>query len=127
MLRHDTIAAISTPPGEGAIGIVRLSGPDVLDISRRVFDRPLRDRRAVFGRIRDEHPALKSTDAQTQKMRVSVLRGMAQIIEALNLVRNEKTLAHPNPLLDEPEAMLAINAHSYAHLRLSPESRPVRA
>jgi len=24
----DTIAAISTPPGEGGIGIVRLSGPD---------------------------------------------------------------------------------------------------
>ena len=29
----DTIAAISTPPGRGGIGIVRLSGPDALSIS----------------------------------------------------------------------------------------------
>jgi hypothetical protein len=64
----------------------------------------------LFGRIRDEHPALKITDPQTQRMRVLVLRGMAQIIEALNPVRNEKTLAHPNPLLDEADAMLAINS-----------------
>jgi len=43
-------------------------------------------------------------------MTVQIFRGMAQIIDALNPVRNKKTLAHPNPLLDEPEAMLAINA-----------------
>jgi hypothetical protein len=64
----------------------------------------------LFGRIRDEHPALKITDPQAQRMTVLILRGMANIIEALNPVRNEKTLAHPNELLDEPEAMLAINA-----------------
>jgi hypothetical protein len=64
----------------------------------------------LFARIRDEHPALKVTDPQTQKMRVSILRGMAQIIDVLNPVRNEKTLAHPNPLLDEADAMLAINS-----------------
>ena len=64
----------------------------------------------LFGRIRDEHPALKATDPQIQKMRVSILRGMAQITEALNTARNEKTLAHPNPLLDEADAMLAINS-----------------
>jgi tRNA modification GTPase len=51
--RGDTIAAISTPPGEGAIGIVRLSGWDVCDIAPRVFDRRLRDRRAVYGHILD--------------------------------------------------------------------------
>ncbi|MGT2666146.1 tRNA uridine-5-carboxymethylaminomethyl(34) synthesis GTPase MnmE [Streptococcus rifensis] len=33
----DTIAAISTPLGEGAIGIVRLSGLDALTIANRVF------------------------------------------------------------------------------------------
>ena len=32
----DTIAAISTPPGRGGIGIVRLSGPDALSISDRL-------------------------------------------------------------------------------------------
>lgn len=33
----DTITAISTPLGEGAIGIVRLSGTNALDIAQRVF------------------------------------------------------------------------------------------
>ena len=33
----DTIAAISTPPGEGGIGIVRLSGPDAIEIVSRMF------------------------------------------------------------------------------------------
>jgi len=36
----DTIAAISTPLGEGGIGIVRLSGPDSLAILHKVFVRP---------------------------------------------------------------------------------------
>ncbi|MGT2771460.1 tRNA uridine-5-carboxymethylaminomethyl(34) synthesis GTPase MnmE [Streptococcus marimammalium] len=33
----DTIAAISTPLGEGAIGIVRLSGTDAISIANRLF------------------------------------------------------------------------------------------
>ncbi|MGT2831941.1 tRNA uridine-5-carboxymethylaminomethyl(34) synthesis GTPase MnmE [Streptococcus halotolerans] len=33
----DTIAAISTPLGEGAIGIVRLSGSQAIDIAQKVF------------------------------------------------------------------------------------------
>ena len=33
----DTIAAISTPPGEGAIGIVRLSGGEAIAIADRVY------------------------------------------------------------------------------------------
>lgn len=33
----DTIAAISTPLGEGAIGIVRLSGTDAIAIANRIF------------------------------------------------------------------------------------------
>lgn len=37
----DTIAAISTPLGQGGIGIVRMSGPDALSIARRLF-RPSR-------------------------------------------------------------------------------------
>ena len=37
---EDTIAAISTPPGEGGIGIVRLSGPEALSIAKRIFSPP---------------------------------------------------------------------------------------
>lgn len=33
----DTIAAISTPRGEGGIGIVRISGSDSLDIANKIF------------------------------------------------------------------------------------------
>ena len=32
----DTIAAISTPPGRGGIGIVRLSGPDAASIAAQL-------------------------------------------------------------------------------------------
>jgi hypothetical protein len=64
----------------------------------------------IFARLREEHPALKITDPQAQRMTVQILRGMAQIIDALNPVRNEKTLAHPNELLNEAEAMVAIHA-----------------
>jgi len=50
---QDTIAAISTPIGEGGIGIVRLSGPDALSITEKVFNRSLSDRRLVYGHITD--------------------------------------------------------------------------
>ncbi|EPP34454.1 tRNA modification GTPase TrmE [Chlamydia ibidis] len=37
MLKNDTIAAIATPPGEGSIAIVRLSGPQAIAIADKVF------------------------------------------------------------------------------------------
>lgn len=37
ILEFDTIAAISTPPGEGAISIVRLSGDQSIEIADKVF------------------------------------------------------------------------------------------
>ena len=37
MIQTDTIVAISTPRGEGGIGIVRLSGPKALPISQQMF------------------------------------------------------------------------------------------
>jgi len=39
----DTIAAISTPIGQGGIGIVRISGPASLDVAARIF-RPRRNK-----------------------------------------------------------------------------------
>jgi tRNA modification GTPase len=35
-----TIAAIATPPGEGGIGVIRISGPEAADIARQIFRRP---------------------------------------------------------------------------------------
>ncbi|HEX7757390.1 MAG TPA: tRNA uridine-5-carboxymethylaminomethyl(34) synthesis GTPase MnmE [Niabella sp.] len=34
---EDTIAAIATPPGTGAIGVIRLSGPDAIQIADKIF------------------------------------------------------------------------------------------
>ncbi len=49
-----TIAALATPPGEGAIAVVRVSGPDAFAIASRVFRGPeLKPRTATFGRIVD--------------------------------------------------------------------------
>lgn len=61
MFIDDTIAAIATAPGEGGIGIIRLSGSNALDIANKMF-RPLyRDsigdyavRTLIYGNIYDE-------------------------------------------------------------------------
>jgi len=58
MFRDDTIAAISTPPGRGGIGVVRLSGPDSLKIATSLFRseseaEPGVPGRAQFGRVID--------------------------------------------------------------------------
>ncbi len=37
MLNNDTIIALSTPPGSGAIGVIRLSGPDAITLTNQVF------------------------------------------------------------------------------------------
>jgi len=54
----DTIAAISTPRGIGAISIIRLSGPKTLDIIKNVFTflsnvKEIKPRYAYYGKIID--------------------------------------------------------------------------
>jgi len=51
----ETIAAIATPPGRGAVAIVRVSGPQAASIASRVFRAraPLADRAAAFGTVVD--------------------------------------------------------------------------
>ncbi|MBS1803901.1 MAG: tRNA uridine-5-carboxymethylaminomethyl(34) synthesis GTPase MnmE [Acidobacteria bacterium] len=52
----DTIAAISTPPGRGGIGIVRLSGPDSASIAAQLvrLREPLEHGRARLAAVLDE-------------------------------------------------------------------------
>jgi len=54
-LEQDTIVAISTPPGRGGIGIVRLSGPRALEIAAPMLRlrHELEQGRARFGEILD--------------------------------------------------------------------------
>jgi tRNA modification GTPase len=50
---RDTIAAVATPAGRGGIGIVRLSGPLVLQIAKTLTRRELKPRVATFCSFRD--------------------------------------------------------------------------
>lgn len=49
----DTIVAIATPPGRGAIGVVRVSGPAAVAITARLLGRavPLRNRHATLAQV----------------------------------------------------------------------------
>jgi tRNA modification GTPase len=49
----DTIVAIATPRGRGALGVVRLSGPEALAIALSLLgrERPLAARRSTFARV----------------------------------------------------------------------------
>lgn len=38
----ETIAAIATPPGEGGVAIIRISGKEALDVAEKVFSGPVR-------------------------------------------------------------------------------------
>lgn len=73
MIDVDTIAAVSTPLGEGGIGIVRLSGPDSLAIAERIF-RPahpgeLRSHRLHYGRVVDPASGEKLDEVLLAPMR----------------------------------------------------------
>lgn len=52
----ETIAAIATPPGEGGVAIIRISGNQALDVAARVFSGPVhqyRSHTAHFGQVRN--------------------------------------------------------------------------
>ena len=62
MLDSATIAAISTPPGVGGLGVIRISGPEATEIASQIFQSasgrtvaltPKRSHRVFYGRIVD--------------------------------------------------------------------------
>ncbi|MEI6544783.1 MAG: tRNA uridine-5-carboxymethylaminomethyl(34) synthesis GTPase MnmE [Methylococcales bacterium] len=48
LVSQDTIAAIATPPGNGGVGIIRISGTLVPEIAKQLFNKPLTPRYAQF-------------------------------------------------------------------------------
>ncbi|MFY9426553.1 MAG: tRNA uridine-5-carboxymethylaminomethyl(34) synthesis GTPase MnmE [Caldicoprobacterales bacterium] len=64
MFIEDTIAAIATPPGEGGIGIVRISGSKALDIAREIFifvskkNKNFKDRYMHYGKVVDSEGSI---------------------------------------------------------------------
>lgn len=53
MASTETIAAVATPPGQGGIGIIRLSGPNCRTIAEAVIGRLPQPRNAHFARFND--------------------------------------------------------------------------
>ncbi len=51
--RADPICAVATPPGRGALAVVRLSGRGARTIARRITDKELVPRRATLASLRD--------------------------------------------------------------------------
>ncbi|HHU19603.1 MAG TPA: tRNA uridine-5-carboxymethylaminomethyl(34) synthesis GTPase MnmE [Bacilli bacterium] len=72
-MNDDTIAAISTPLGEGAIGIVRLSGEEAVKIANRIFtgsDLTKVDSHTIhYGKIVDP-----KTDEMIEEVMISLMR-----------------------------------------------------
>ena len=64
---EDTIVAIATPPGRGAIGVVRLSGPDAHAIARQLIAHPrgLEPRHATLTYVRLKADATGTESAAT--------------------------------------------------------------
>ena len=93
--QEDTIAAIATPPGEGGIGIVRLSGPRAPEVLGKIWQGrlPLRDfesHRLYFGSF---------TDPQSGE---TLDEGMAVWMKAPRSYTGEEVLeiqAHGGPLI----------------------------
>ena len=86
-----TIAAVATPPGKGAIAIVRCSGPDARAIAARVFRSrdALRDRVATYGEIVDVDGAV-------------IDRGLALAMDAPRTVTGEDVVelhVHGSPVV----------------------------
>jgi tRNA modification GTPase len=102
----ETIAAIATPPGRGAIAIVRCSGPDARRIVERVFRSrtPLADRVATYGEILDADGALLD-------------RGLALAMDAPRSVTGEDVIelhVHGSPVVarETLRALLAAGARA---------------
>ncbi len=54
--KGETIAAIATPPGEGGVAVIRISGDEALSVAEKVFSGPIRSYKthtAHFGKILD--------------------------------------------------------------------------
>ncbi len=88
MFTDDTIAAISTPLGEGGIGIVRLSGKDSIQIADSVFlspkDKTLtgsKSHRVLYGHIFDPQSGLNIDEVLITVMRAPHSYTREDIIE----------------------------------------------
>ena len=106
----DTIIALATPSGIGAIGVIRLSGPDALTLVNQVFKGKDLEKQAShtihFGTIRDDEAILDEVLASifiaphsyTKENVVEIsTHGSAYIIESIIKLLIRKGARHANP------------------------------
>jgi tRNA modification GTPase len=94
---NDTIAAVSTPPGRGGIGIVRLSGPEAASIAAQLvrLRQPLEHGRARLADVLDEDA---DSDAERIDEAVVTYFGAPNSYTAEDLV---EIAAHGSPVVLE--------------------------
>ena len=71
---YDTITSISTPMGEGAIGIVRLSGPEAVEIGDKLYKGKKKLKDVPSHTINYGHIIDPETDEVVEEVMISVLR-----------------------------------------------------
>ncbi len=64
---------------------------------------------ALFKLIREQHPAIAPAGPRAQDI-TQILKTLGSILDVLNPIRNNASMAHANDLLDPAEAMLVINS-----------------
>lgn len=76
-MEYDTIAAISTPMGEGAIAIVRLSGDEAVAIADKIFQSPSRKKldEQPSHTIHYGHLINPQTEETVEEVMLSLMRG----------------------------------------------------
>jgi hypothetical protein len=62
----------------------------------------------LFKALRGKHPSIGASGPRADDI-TRVMNSMGTIIDAMNPIRNNASMAHPKELLDEQEAMLVIN------------------
>jgi tRNA modification GTPase TrmE len=72
---HDTIAAISTVVGEGGIAIIRVSGPDAIEGTARIFRSRTDLRDAATHTVHYGHIIDPKNEEQIEEVIVTVMRG----------------------------------------------------
>ena len=71
---YDTIAAISTPKGEGGIGIVRISGKDAFEILEKIFKPHSKKKISEMKTFTINYGILHNNDEVIDEVLVSILR-----------------------------------------------------
>jgi len=91
-MKGETIAAIATPPGTGAIGIIRLSGPESLRITENIFRSSGKDK----------------SRPKPRKMSLGWIKGSTGVLDQVTVC------FYPSPRSYTGEDMLEIFAHGGA-------------